>query len=437
MKRITVAIALFLVAVAVSTVGILTIAGTEAVAAESSPTEIDDCKTISEPGRYVITQDITPSSPLEIGSGPCIQVEASDVVINGQGHTVLDRFATADAVHVGVEDRRLSNVTVKNIDVGNLDLYTAIRYRGVDGGSITNVTVEDSSGVSLIDSSNITVRESTFTGDGIMFAATTDFVSYGISVRNASDVVIAANTFREFTSTTINVGGGSTNTTVANNRLLGCAECFQLIDVYVDAYSYDFDLPTNPLPNEGIMIRQAIGATVTNNTIQHYGTGVIFDDRNSLDDTNATTRIANNTITANMIGVRINVTKRGVAIRHNDIVENDYGVYVPTIDNCIWDAAGLGNVGVHRNDIANNSEYGIFNERSFPLNATHNYWGAASGPSSAADSDAPFADPVTGTLADGAGDVISEDPGDPDVSNVHFDSSLNESVTNSSTKSVS
>lgn len=46
-------------------------------------TEISQCTTIDEPGRYVLTSDITDS-----GARHCIRIIASDVVFDGQGHTL-------------------------------------------------------------------------------------------------------------------------------------------------------------------------------------------------------------------------------------------------------------------------------------------------------------------------------------------------------------
>lgn len=427
MKVVTPVIVAALVVLSVSAVGAV---GTEALTAESGPTEIDSCTTINESGEYVITRDLTPQN-YELGGEPCIQVTASDVVVDGQGHTVLDGVEYP-AVRVNADDRRLSNVTVKNVEVGNLfTLATAIEYEGVDGGAVVNVTVGDADGVSLVDSSDIIVRESSFQGDG-SFLGTTDPVGQGVRVVNTSGAVITANTFKRFTTTPIRIEGGSTGTTVASNRVRGCAECFQNID----DITTNTDPPTHLLPSEGVMIQKAIGTTVRNNTIQYFDRGIVFDDGNLVGDTNQTTRIANNTIAGNMIGVQIDVAKRPVIIQDNGITNNGFGIYTPVIDACEPGGEGTENVQVYRNDIANNSAYGILNERSAVLNATDNYWGATSGPSSANDSDAPFADPVTGTLADGEGDAVSEDPGEPSVSNVHFDPALNGSVANSSTDST-
>lgn len=60
--------------------------------------------------------------------------------------------------------------------------------------------------------------------------------------------------------------------------------------------------------------------------------------------------------------------------------------------------------------LVGNREYGVRNDLEQVVDARFNYWGASNGPSSPPDPDAPFADPVTGRLADGSGDAVSESP---------------------------
>jgi hypothetical protein len=103
-------------------------------------------------------------------------------------------------------------------------------------------------------------------------------------------------------------------------------------------------------------------------------------------------------------------------VERNTITDNRVGVSAAYVDE---DAMRVGN-----NTISGNSEFGVrvTDSDGAVLDARNNSWGDPSGPSSgpADDSDAPFTDPVTGTLADGSGDAVSE--GDtPGVSNVRFD----------------
>jgi parallel beta-helix repeat protein len=82
--------------------------------------------------------------------------------------------------------------------------------------------------------------------------------------------------------------------------------------------------------------------------------------------------------------------------------------------------SGESDVTLRGNTFAGNDAFGVDNRGPSRVDARFNYWGAADGPSSPADPDAPFADPVTGTPADGSGDAVSEGS-TPGVSNVWFE----------------
>ena len=108
------------------------LAGTTLVigSASAAPTEIDWCATITQPGEYVLTGDITNSN-----ADTCIAIQASDVVLDGQGHTVdgVDNFP-ADGVVVFGRDGA-TNVTVTNLTV--TDWGTSIVYETMTGDPTT------------------------------------------------------------------------------------------------------------------------------------------------------------------------------------------------------------------------------------------------------------------------------------------------------------
>jgi len=58
-------------------------------------------------------------------------------------------------------------------------------------------------------------------------------------------------------------------------------------------------------------------------------------------------------------------------ITGNEIHNNKYGIYL---------YSQIGNVEIHCNDIYGNTEYGVFNNVDKVVDATHNWWGDASGP---------------------------------------------------------
>ncbi|ADQ67656.1 hypothetical protein C499_17969 [Halogeometricum borinquense DSM 11551] len=76
-------------------------------AAAADATEIDGGTSITEPGNYVLTEDI------DVSRGPAaIDVSASNVTIDGQGHTVSNDAGECISIFVGAD-----NVTVKNTRV--------------------------------------------------------------------------------------------------------------------------------------------------------------------------------------------------------------------------------------------------------------------------------------------------------------------------------
>lgn len=90
-----------------------------------------------------------------------------------------------------------------------------------------------------------------------------------------------------------------------------------------------------------------------------------------------------------------------VTIENNRIYENDYGIYLEAV-------AGGSSVFINRNSITGSSDYGLYVKNStVTINATHNWWGHASGPGGG------VADPITARIANGTGVAIS--------GTVHFD----------------
>ena len=130
--------------------------------AQSGPTPIDSCRTIADDGRYVLTNDI------ENASGPvCIQILSSDVVFDGNGHTIASEN---DSESVGIKVNNslttLSNVTVENVSTTG---WTAgVYYLGTEGGSIENVNASENGrhGVLLQESSETRLGNVTAADNG-------------------------------------------------------------------------------------------------------------------------------------------------------------------------------------------------------------------------------------------------------------------------------
>ncbi|HKJ58599.1 MAG TPA: CARDB domain-containing protein, partial [Halobacteriales archaeon] len=118
-------------------------------AAAPAPVDLDDCTTITEPGVYRLADDIT------LDAATCLVVLASDVVVDGDGHTL-------DGVSGAAEGPRTEK----------FGLYVAPVAPGASADDAANV-------------SNVTVRDLTVAGWG-----------HGIHLSNADDVTVERVTAR-------------------------------------------------------------------------------------------------------------------------------------------------------------------------------------------------------------------------------------------------
>lgn len=110
--------------------------------------------------------------------------------------------------------------------------------------------------------------------------------------------------------------------------------------------------------------------------------------------------IRENILTGAMTGITTSpdglLDNSTVTIGYNRIWENDHGIYLESV-------AGDSAVLINLNDIAGSANYGLYIEDSaVTVDASNNWWGDASGPSGG------VADPVSGRMADGSGDAVSE-----------------------------
>jgi parallel beta-helix repeat protein len=114
--------------------------------------------------------------------------------------------------------------------------------------------------------------------------------------------------------------------------------------------------------------------------------------------------ISQNTITGATAGITTSsglLRNSTITVTDNRIYGNDYGIYLESV-------TGNSTVLVKSNSLASNANYGLYVKNStVTINATHNWWGHATGPSGG------VADPITRRVADGSGVAIS--------GNVHFD----------------
>ncbi|HET7324806.1 MAG TPA: right-handed parallel beta-helix repeat-containing protein [Halococcus sp.] len=133
-RRRVFAVVLIIVLVAAASVGV-------ASAQRSRNTTIDSCTTIDTPGRYVLTQDIR--STISGANEGCIEITASNVTLDGAGHT-LTGSGSGHGVEVDGSKHTLRNVTVKRLQASNwsVGIFYLSATNGTIRGTITNNNTE-------------------------------------------------------------------------------------------------------------------------------------------------------------------------------------------------------------------------------------------------------------------------------------------------------
>ena len=91
--------------------------------------------------------------------------------------------------------------------------------------------------------------------------------------------------------------------------------------------------------------------------------------------------VENNIVTDSDYGISIEDNARNVLIRKNVVERNlEYGIQIVDYDYG-WTPGSPENIQINYNNIVNNENYGVMNETSEVVDATLNWWGDPSGPS--------------------------------------------------------
>jgi PGF-CTERM protein len=97
---------------------------------------IDSCTTITQSGTYELTSDIRNAS-----NDPCLEIEASGVTIEGNGHRIVSTSAEPAAA---IDASGVSNLAIRNVTT----LYwgTGVRFVGVTDSEVSNVVTDTNTG---------------------------------------------------------------------------------------------------------------------------------------------------------------------------------------------------------------------------------------------------------------------------------------------------
>ncbi|EMA39254.1 NosD domain-containing protein [Halococcus hamelinensis] len=229
------------------------------VAGAQSGTAIDSCTTIDSPGTYTLDSDLSADST-------CIQITASDVTLDGDGHTI-----EGGSSGVGVEvsgDSTLSGVTVKNVETTGFT--RGILFQNAEDGTIAGSTTTDATeGITLLSTDDTTVRGSTATDNALgvelrkasgntITGTTANDNKYGLHIERGSlhneftGDTASGNVFWDFYSDRYSPGVDS-DTTVSN---------LDMGSVTVDLSGTNVGARAEPVTGEGPSGREAVGTGV-------------------------------------------------------------------------------------------------------------------------------------------------------------------------------
>ncbi|EMA53156.1 hypothetical protein C450_07577 [Halococcus salifodinae DSM 8989] len=189
------------------------------VAGAQSTTGIDSCATIDTSGTYTLTTD------LSADGDECIQIVASDVTLDGDGHRITGGDSGVGVAVAGAST--LSGVTVTGVETAGFT--RGVLFRNVENGTIADITATGATeGITLLDTDQTTVRGNTVRTNGL-----------GIQVKQSSDNTITENTAND-NKYGLHVQRASTGNRFADNTAMNNS----LWDFYSDKFTPGSDSDT-------------------------------------------------------------------------------------------------------------------------------------------------------------------------------------------------
>ncbi|MCX6257409.1 MAG: right-handed parallel beta-helix repeat-containing protein, partial [Bacteroidia bacterium] len=344
---------------------------------------------------------------------------AENVIINktltltgsNKTNTFIDGSNTGNVVTITAGNVDMSGFTVQNSDYTTPDpVYSGILIDGVDGCNIhgnnlthnangimvqydavvgnildDNVITNNSwNGIYILYSSNVTVTNTTISGMGWGGILLESYVPVqGCVIGSLGN----PNTISNIGNYGIGLFGSTTLNSISYNNIQTCGG-YGIYATSSISNTFDHNTISN-LTSVGIMlIRQdasytpSSGNTISNNTISYTGNNAI-----DINDASYNNQITGNTISycnwpgwsASTAGVDAGEPAWGIAFQNgannNTITGNDISLSDVGIEN--W-SGGILNVATGNKIYSNFC--GVHNNTGVAMDATHNWWGAASGP---------------------------------------------------------
>ncbi|WP_410765988.1 nitrous oxide reductase family maturation protein NosD [Haloferax sp. DFSO60] len=313
-----------LIAVFVVAGGGFWVVADETVTDAQRPQTLDSCTTISEPGRYALTTDITDSE-----AGTCIRIQSDDVVLLSRGHRLdgVGTFGTAGIVARSNTKQPLENVTVQNVTVTDWD--DGIRYIGVtDGNVVGTTTANNRVGLSLLNSHDNRLADNVARDNQLR----------GISLLESSaNNTLVNNTARDNALFGIHlVEAGARNNTLVGNTASNNEFGIVLIGAHENTLREN---RANENRIAGIWLSAARDNRLVNNSVSNRFYGIL------LADFSTGNLVAANVATSNPVGIRLRSSDENRIVNNSVRSSSDNAILLISSDeNVVTGNSGSGNV---------------------------------------------------------------------------------------------
>ncbi|MFC7203843.1 nitrous oxide reductase family maturation protein NosD [Haloferax namakaokahaiae] len=333
---------------AVALVAVLSVAsagfwlvGGGTVAGVQQPETIASCTTITEPGRYTLSADITDSRV-----DTCINIQSDDVVLLGRGHRIdgVGAFGTAGVIVRSNGDPPLRNVTVRNVSVTDWD--DGIRYIGVtDGAVVGTTTANNRVGLSLLNARDNRLAENVARDNRLR----------GISLleSSANNTLVGNNASNNDLFGIHLVEAGASNNTVANNTASNNEFGIALIGAQSNTLRSN---TANGNQIAGIWLSTAENNRLVRNSVSNRFYGIFLADLSSGNT------ITDNTAESNAVGIRLRSSDENRIVDNAVVSSSDNGILLISSDrNVVTGNTGSNNarditlISSTGNSVGNNS----------------------------------------------------------------------------------
>jgi hypothetical protein len=310
----------------------------------ADPTEVDRSTSLTEPGEYVLTDDIeTEGDCLTLGPG---------VTLDGNGHAI-----SGDGSGIGLllDLGRDESAVVRDLRITNFAAGVSIDSAH---GQITleNVSItENSAGIRNRSGGRIAIRDSVVSDNDL-----------GVGPGEGTRLSI--------TETTL-----SGNSDAAVSTELG----------------HITELRRSTVRDNGAGVAAGKGTFVDNTIADNDGVGLRLIGLVAPTDLGTATIVGNEV--RNNAGPGIEFTSSGGDVRGNAIADNRIGILLSGVTDDFGDATP--EYAFRGNDIAGNAEFGIRNASAHSAAASCNFWGDPTGPvAEETPAEAPAGDAVDGDV---------------------------------------